>query len=113
LEARRQRAVALLRAGRSYREVAETLNASVSSIVRWQQAYRQGGKVALRSKPTPGRPSRLGPVQRAELEALLSAGAQKAGYSTDQWTLRRVAELIEKRCRIRYGRTGVRKVLMQ
>jgi transposase len=101
------------REGRSYREVAEAVGASLSSVVRWQQAYRRGGKVALLPKPTPGRPRRLEPVQMAALGALLAAGAQQAGYATALWTLRRVAEQIEKRFRIRYGLTGARKVLMQ
>jgi Homeodomain-like domain-containing protein len=39
LEQRRRRAIALLRAGQPYREVARWVGASVSSVVRWTQAH--------------------------------------------------------------------------
>jgi len=41
LEKRRRQAIALLRAGTPYREVARLVRAAVSSVVRWQQAYRR------------------------------------------------------------------------
>jgi transposase len=47
------------------------------------------------------------------LERILCAGAQKAGYATDLWTLRRVADLIEKRFGVHYGLTGARRLLLQ
>jgi transposase len=82
-------------------------------VVRWHQAYQQDGKKGLRTKPIPGRPPRLTPAQTATLTGLLVAGAQKAGYATDLWTLRRVADLIEKRFGVHYGLTGARRVLLQ
>lgn len=41
------------------------------------------------------------------------AGAQQEGYATDLWTLRRVAELIEKRFGVYYGLTCSRRQLLQ
>ena len=113
LEERRRKAIGLLRSGETYQKVAWAVKASVSSVVRWNQAYQQNGKPGLRTKPIPGRPPRLTPVQTATLTRLLVAGAQEAGYATDLWTLRRVADLIEKRFGVHYGLTGARRLLLQ
>jgi transposase len=113
LEQRRRKAIALLRKGETYQKVAWAVKSSLSSVVRWHQAYQQDGKKGLRTKPIPGRPPRLTPAQTATLTGLLVAGAQKAGYATDLWTLRRVADLIEKRFGVHYGLTGARRVLLQ
>jgi transposase len=113
LEERRRKAIALLRSGETYQKVAWVVKSSLSSVVRWHQAYQQGGKQGLRTKPIPGRPPRLTSAQTAMLTGLLVAGAQKAGYATDLWTLRRVADLIEKRFGVHYGLTGARRLLLQ
>lgn len=113
LEERRQKAISLLRSGETYQRVAWAVKASVSSVVRWNQAYRRSGKAGLQTKPIPGRPPRLTTAQTSKLGKLLVAGAQKAGYATDLWTLRRVADLIEKRFGVHYGPTGARKLLLQ
>jgi len=113
LEERRQRAIALLRGGLSYRAVAEQVNASLSSVVRWHQTFRKAGQRGLRPKPVPGRPPRLTPAQIRALRGLLSAGAQQAGYATELWTLRRVAEQIRTRFGVHYGLGGARYVLLE
>ena len=111
LEARRRRAVALLHAGKTYQSVAATLNASLSSVVRWAQRFRQGGATALRPQSTPGRPPRLSPSQKRTLLRLLESGAHAAGYMTDLWTLPRIAKLIVKHFGIRYHRGHVWRVM--
>lgn len=111
LEGRRRQAIALLRAGRTYRAVAHAVKASVSSVVRWVQAYRKQGLSALRARATPGRPSRLSPRQREQLRHLLVAGAVNAGYATDLWTLQRIAKLIKTHFGVRYTTVGVWKLL--
>jgi len=111
LEDRRRRAIALLRAGKTYRSVARTLKASLSSVVRWYQAYRQEGLRALRARPSPGRPSRLSEPHKERLRRLLVAGALQAGYATDLWTLQRIAKLIERQFGVRYTTVGVWKLL--
>ncbi len=111
LEQRRRRAIALLRAGKTYRAVAHIVKASLSSVVRWCQAYRKKGLKELRARPTPGRPARLSARQRERLEQLLLAGAVAAGYSTELWTLQRIGKLIEQHFGVRYTTVGVWKLL--
>jgi transposase len=112
LEKRRRRAVALLKKGETYRAVAHASGASLSSVVRWFQAFRRKGLKGLESRPTPGRPCRLSLAQHKQLEKLLLQGAQRAGYSTDLWTLRRIGKLIEKEFGVQYCSTAVWRLLV-
>ena len=111
LEKRRRRAVRLLKSGKSLPTVARQLGASVSSVFRWSQAYERHGRRGLRPKPTPGRPPRLSDVQKRRLVALLTQGPLRAGYTTDLWTLGRIAELIAGEFGIRYHPAHVWRIL--
>jgi transposase len=111
LEARRRRAIELLDAGESLSSVARAVNASVSSVYRWRQAYQAEGLKGLLPKPTPGRPPKLSATQRERLRKLLQGGPPAAGYETELWTLRRVAELIESEFRVSYHPCHVWRVL--
>ena len=112
LERRRRRAMKLLEKGESYRSVASILDASLSSVVRWAQAFRRRGSKGLDPRPTPGRPCRLSRQQRKRLEELLLRGARAAGYSTELWTLRRIAKLIEKEFAVVYTPSAVWRLLV-
>jgi transposase len=111
LEARRRRAVALLEDGLGVREVARKIGCSPTSVSRWQAEVQAGGTDALRAKPTPGRPPRLTARQRTRLLNLLLKGATAHGYSTDLWTLPRVAEIIARTFGVRYHPAHVWKIL--
>lgn len=113
LEKRRRQAIALLRDGTPYREVARVVRVSLSSVVRWQQAHRRDPRRGLRARPTPGRPSRLTGVQQERLRRRLLRGARAAGHSTELWTLTRIARLIEGEFGVRYSLVGVWKLLRQ
>ncbi len=111
LEDRRRRAIALLRVGETYRAVADTVRASLSSVVRWYQAYRKEKLKGLRARPIPGRPPRLSRKQSGRLRQMLLQGAMQAGYSTDLWTLKRIVKLVEQHFGVRYSTVGVWKLL--
>lgn len=112
LEARRRRAVSLLKQGYSYQAVARLVRSSISSLVRWMQTFRRKGKAGLKPRPTPGRPPQLQPRQRRELVSLLKRGAGAAGYRTELWTTGRVAEQIRRRWGIVYHPGHVWKILI-
>lgn len=111
LEKRRRLAMALLRAGKAYREVARLVRASLSSVVRWKQAQRRDPRKGLHARPTPGRPPRLTTVQMERLRRLLLRGARAAGHTTELWTLKRIGSLIETEFGVRYSPVGVWKLL--
>ncbi len=107
LERRRRRAVALVDKGWPMRRVAEALGASPGSVSAWCWAYRQGGDTALAAKPHPGRRVELTERQLKQLDRWLRRGPTACGYPTELWTLKRVAELIERRFGVRYDPSGV------
>ena len=102
LEARRRRAVALLRQGRGMSEVARQVGSSPSSVKRWKEVAQQSGRQALAAKPHPGRTPRLSAKEKEKLLQLLLQGATAHGYAGQLWTLSRVAEVIEKHFGVHY-----------
>jgi transposase len=111
LDYRRLQAINRLEEGESYRTVADELGVSLNSIVLWARAYREQGWDGLLPRPIPGRAPGLSHAPKAKLEQILLRGALKAGYATDLWTLKRVAEVIEKHFHIRYHPCHVWKIL--
>ena len=111
LQARRLLAGHLLLEGGYVDEEAEIVGASESSVRRWRRAVEKGGLEALRAKPHPGRKPRLDAKQKRQLIEILLAGPRKAGYSTDLWTCRRVAEVIAKKFQVKYHPDHVGKML--
>ena len=111
LEKRRRQAIALLRAGTPYREVARLVRAALSSVVRWRQAYRRNRRTGLRARPTPGRPPRLTTTQKERLRRVLLRGARAAGHTTELWTLKRIGRVIETEFGVRYSPVGVWQLL--
>jgi len=102
LEARRLRAADLLAKGRKPAEVAQLLGADLSSVKRWKRALASGGKAALSAKAHPGGKSKLHLVQKQRLVRILIQGPVAAGYLTDLWTCRRVAEVVQKTFGVKY-----------
>ena len=102
LETRRQKAVGLLKSGQDYRSVAAKLKCSLSSVVRWQQAYRKEGRKGLQPKPAPGRPCRLSGSEKRKLIRILGKSPLSMGHATDLWTLKRIAQVIRNRFGVFY-----------
>ena len=111
LEKRRLQAVRLLKTGKPYRDVAMAVSASLSSVVRWQQAFRSEGKHGLRAKASPGRTPLLNQRQKERLVRLLLQGPLEAGYTTNLWTLRRIGEIIRREFGISYTIPNVWKLM--
>lgn len=102
LEARRLRAAELLRERKPLSEIARLVGASHSSVKRWKRAWVEGGKSALSAKSHPGPTPKLTPDQKQQLVAILKRGPLAAGYKTDLWTCKRVAEVVRKVFRVKY-----------
>ncbi len=103
--------MALLDQGLGVREVARQIGCSPTSVSRWQAEVDAGGLDALRPKPPSGRPPRLTARQRQRLLKLLLRGATAHGFSTELWTLPRVATVIARTFRVTYHPAHVWKIL--
>jgi transposase len=111
LEARRRMAANLLAKGRGIREVARTIGAAPSSVKRWKDALKQGGKNALKAKPHTGRPSRLSPKQQQQLLNILKQGPRAANLRADQWTCQRIGTVIRRYFGVKYHPDHVSRIL--
>jgi transposase len=107
LECQRLQAISLLEAGHRSGEVARKLGVSPGAVSRWKKIAEQMGREGLRAKPSPGRRPKLTSRQRQQLEPLLVRGPLAHGYRTDLWTLKRIAEVIERHFAIRYDPSSV------
>jgi transposase len=102
-EERRREAARLLRSGKfTQADVARELGVSQASVSRWASALQRSGARALRARPRTGRPPKLSEEGWREVCRVLKRGARAQGYTTERWTLSRVARLIEERFGVRY-----------
>jgi transposase len=76
-------------------EIARQVGVAHQVVSEWRKAWRQGGREALRSAGPAGRKSKLTDMQFTKVSNALINGAEANGYSTDVWTVPRVAEVIE------------------
>jgi len=111
LENRRWRALALLDTGLSLNEVGRRIGSSASSVMRWRDARRRGGRKALKVRFSSGRPWKLSAAQRERLVRLLLEGPIAHGYRTNLWTTARMAELIQREFGVQYHRDHIGRLM--
>jgi transposase len=108
---RRRLTVELLQDGKTLADVAERLDVSRSSIKRWKKAFQQGGLAALALKRHPGPKSKLSASQKVQLRKILLRGPLAAGFATDLWTCRRVAQVVERTFGVSYHPDHLGRIL--
>ena len=91
--------------------IVDVTETSLSSVKRWRAKIQSDGLQGLARKPQSGCPSKINSVQKSELKAIILKGAKAAGYFTDRWTTRIVADLIFKKWGIMYSRSQVSRIL--
>lgn len=111
LQSRRLLAISLLAEGCSQSEVARKLGVSPSAVSQWKQSHAQGGNDALVAQVHPGPPPKLSPKQCRRLLDLLRQGPRKHGWSTELWTLPRIAELVARKFGVQYDQSGIWRLL--
>jgi transposase len=111
METRRLRAARLFARGESQVAVAKALGVTRVSAHHWFHAWKAQGRAGLKGAGRAGRKPRLDAAQLAGVERALRNGPRAHGFSTDLWTLPRVAELIERLTRVRHHPGHVWRVL--
>jgi transposase len=102
LKMRRMQAAVLFEEGRSQADVARILQVSRQSASRWFHAWKRQGARGIEGAGRAGRRPRLSPEDLRQIERALLRGPNAYGYSTERWTLRRIAEVIDEVCGVRY-----------
>jgi transposase len=80
-------------------------------VTRWERRLAGGGLRAPRRRRAPGQASRLSAAQWRRLGRALDRGAAAAGFETEQWTLRRVAAVVERAFGVRYHHRSLGRAL--
>src|ERR1700730_3690018 len=96
MEERRMRAADLFEQGVIPAEIARQVGVSHQIVSDWRAACRRDGRDGLRGAGRAGRLPKLSHDQLAQVEGELAKGAAANGYANDLWTLKRVAEVIER-----------------
>jgi len=96
MEQRRMQAADLFDRGEIPAEIARQVGVAHQVVSEWRKVWRRGGREALRSAGPAGRKSKLTDAQFIDVRNALINGAEAHGYSTDVWTVPRVAEVIER-----------------
>jgi len=96
MEQRRMQAADLFEEGVIPAEIARRVGVRHQIVSQWRKAWRQDGRDALRAAGRAGRKPKLTEAQLANVAHVLANGAEANGYTTDLWTLLRVAEVIER-----------------
>lgn len=95
--------------GKSFTEVAKTLQVSLESVSNWAREYRERGLRAIQDQPRSGRPIVIDGQQRAKITAL-ACSEPPEGYA--QWSLRLLADKVVELGYVEgISHTEVRKIL--
>lgn len=96
MEARRLEAARLFARGESQAAVAKALGVTRVSAHHWFHTWKARGRAGLKGAGRLGRKPRLDAAQLARVERALRAGPRAHGFSTELWTLPRIAAVIER-----------------
>jgi transposase len=108
---RRQEGIRLLEKGQSQAEIARQLGVSPAAVCVWSQKLKKHGKESLAMQKATGRPPSLTKANKAELEKILKAGADAAGFESERWTQKRVRQVIEQKFGVQYHRNYIGRLL--
>src|SRR6266852_78008 len=96
MEERRMRAADMFEQGVIPAVIARQVGVSHQMVSDWRGAWRRSGREGLRGAGRAGRLPKLRPDQLAQVKRALVQGAVANGYPNDLWTLKRVAEVIQR-----------------
>jgi len=104
LEHRRYLAVGRILEGYTTQEVAEFLGVDPSSVRRWGSIFKREGVEGLRAHGVPGRPRKLTRTEEKIVLRWLKDSPIEHGFSTELWTGKRVAQVIEEEFGVHFSR---------
>jgi transposase len=113
LEARRFEAARWFARGESQAAVARALGVTAVAAHRWFQVWQAHGKAGLKSTGRLGRKPTLDAAQLAQLDAALRQGPLAHGFSTELWTLPRIATVLERLTGVRHHPAHVWRLLQK
>jgi len=110
---RRLRALDLKQRGWYQRDIAAAMDVTEQTVSRWLARARGGGPEALRIRPSPGPPPKLGDAQKRQVPEFLWHGPEAYGFRGAVWTRARIAQVIEEEFGVRYHKGHVGRLLAE
>lgn len=110
LQRARNRAVEMFEQNKANADIARHLGLARQTISRWHSAWTKQGQEALKVQERGPKP-RFDDEQWQHILDALSEGPRKQGFDTELWTLKRIADLIEKMTGVRYHLSCIHKEL--
>jgi len=94
-------------------DIIDIVETSNSSVKRWKRKLKQHNDdlACLARKKGSGRHSKLNDVQKQQLKEIILKGAVAAGYPSERWTSKIVADLIRRTFGITMAPRSVRNML--
>jgi transposase len=112
LEALPIRAVGQVEAGAHPEDVAAALGLHRKTVYDWLAKYREGGTDALRARPVPGRPPKLGGPQLSRLYALIAGqDPRQLQFEFALWTREMIREVIRREFKVALSVVSVGRLL--
>jgi transposase len=103
LERRRRLAVQKLQEGFTTSEVADFFEVDPRTVRRWRQEHGRRGDRGLAAKPPPGRKPKLTARREQAVLGWFRQSPRSFGFATELWTAKRVAQVIERKWKVRFN----------
>ena len=103
--------IQLAQSGHSQKQIISITGLSQSRVSQILIQSRQSESHSVEIQSPPGRKPGLTADQLGQLSTLLKAEALKSGFATDGWTLKRIAQVIERHFGKSYSLEHVRRLL--
>jgi transposase len=84
-------------------EIARRCHVTRAAVCQWHTAWKKDKKTGLTSKGQPGFASRLTKEKRLVFRRAIMKGPLRHGYTTDLWTLSRLATVMKQETGVRFG----------
>jgi transposase len=97
--------------GMSREEAARAAGMDRQTLRDWVHRYNAEGVAGLRDRPRPGRPCALDEGRQAALKGLILRGPRLERDGCVAWRARDLCALVEERYGVRYGESGMLKLL--
>lgn len=108
---KRKKAIELYNKGWKQSQIAEALDVSQSCVSLWVKRFSNSGLEALKSRYSPGAPSKLSLEQKQQLLEMLKQEPNNFGFPGHSWIRKQVAELIRQRFNVTYDLTQISRIL--
>jgi len=109
--AKRVMAILAMPDGHSFSDIASLLNVHERTVCRWFGNFLLKGPDGIVSRKPPGRKSKLTKSQKRELDRIITAGPQTAGFSAACWRSPMLQALIYEKFGVLYAVNYISRLL--